>query len=294
MITKMLTMRRIPLLLLASAFAYAAPAGAQTLLLHYNFDEASSGNAPANDLGSGTPAPGAFVGSATRTSNTPGNFSTGALNLTASASASLGYVTAGDADKLDGLSHFTLSTWLNLQGTNTSGNFRLLAKQSGGTFDSFSWNISAPVSGTRSASNFGLRLFVGGQTAFTFDAATAPFSVNADNKWIFLAVTYDGTSTSNNVSYFSGSAADNVSLLGTTTVNAGAVKATTAAFNVGHTDAALTSNTAPPGFMDDTRVYSGHLSLSQLNDVRVAAIPEPSAAVMLGLGSMLLALRRRR
>jgi hypothetical protein len=183
----------------------ASPASAATLLLRYNFDEASSGNVPALDLGSGTPAPGFFVGGATRTSNTPNDFSLGAVDLTTAGAGT--FIDGGDPIKLSGLSSFTLTAWINLQGT-PAGNLRIMSKQGGGSFPGFSWNVADPVTGvgTRSASNFGLRLFIGGSLGFAGDPAPSGLSINADNVWAFIAVSYDAAGGAGNVSYYVGDA----------------------------------------------------------------------------------------
>lgn len=167
-----------------SAFALST-ASAQTPLLHYNFDEASSGSQDAINQGSAANADGSFVGDATRTGDTPANFTTGALDLNF---GGVNYVTAGTVSELTGLAGFTLSTWINLQDT-PSGNLRLLANQAPSSFDGFSWNISDPAGGgTRDAANFSTRMFVGGSDGFAFDGV-GTHTVGADNQWTFLAVT---------------------------------------------------------------------------------------------------------
>ena len=264
-----------------------------TLLLQYDFDESSTGNALALDSGTGTPAPGLFMGGATRTGNTPGGFSTGALDLTTPGAGT--YVDGGDSAKLDGLQSFTLTAWINLQDIPT-GNLRIMSKQGGGTFPGFSWNIADPLTGagTRSASNFGLRLFVGGSTGFAFDPAPSALSIDAANKWAFIAVSYDGGATENNVNYFVGSATGQVLFATTTTVNAGTVNGSDAKFGIGFTDAAPASDTAPPGFLDDMRVYSGSMTVSELEVVRLANVPEPATGtLLLTAGASLFARRWR-
>jgi hypothetical protein len=264
-------------------------ASAQTLLLRYNFDEASSGATPALDSGTGNPVNGTFENGATRTANTPGGFSLGALHMPAGGDR----VGGGHDVKFDGLSQFTLSTWINLQ--EPPVNHRLISKQSGGTFPGFSWHIINPSSGTISAGNFGLHLFVGGSTAFAHDnVAGVGGNLDADNKWLFVAVTYDGTATANNVNYYFGDPTSGVALSHTTTVNAGTVIDHTGRLMIGGTDAAPTALTVNPrGFMDDARVYSGILSLSDLDAVRLTNVPEPSsAALLLGGFAMLLGIRR--
>lgn len=267
------------------------------LLLHYEMNE-GSGTTLA-DTGAGPAAPGTLVNGAWST-NTPGGASSASVNTSGAAAGNLKYVSASDAagevDKLDALSSFTLTTWVNLAAT-PNGNRRLLAKQAPTTFSGFSWNFSDPGNGAaRSASAFGMRLFVGGETGFTFDGVPAgnpAFVVDANNKWAFLAVSYDGTSTFNNVNYYAGSADGSVSLLATTTVNAGTTVANAAAFTIGHTDAGITSDTSIPGLIDDSRVYSGALSLSEVEGVRLQNVPEPAALSILALGALAFQRRRR-
>lgn len=277
---------------LVLAGALILPASAATLLLRYNFDEAASGNAPALDLGTGDPSPGLFVGGATRTSNTPGGVSLGAVDLTTAGAAT--YIDGGDPLKLAGLSSFTLTAWINLQGTPT-GNLRIMSKQAGGTFPGFSWNVADPVSGTRSASNFGLRLFVGGSTAFAFDPAATGLSINADNLWAFIAVSYDSSGFAGNVSYYVGDAAAQAAFASSTSINAGSVNDSTAKFGVGYTGAAPNSDTAPPAFLDDIRIYDGVLQPGEVEAIRQENIPEPVSAGLLAAGGLsMLAFRRRR
>jgi Concanavalin A-like lectin/glucanases superfamily/PEP-CTERM motif len=278
---------------LALAGLLASHTSAATLLLRYNFDEASSGNVPALDSGTGIAAPGLFVGGATRTSNTPGSFSLGAVDLTTSGAGT--YIDGGDPIKLSGLSSFTLTAWVNLQGTPT-GNLRIMSKQGGGSFPGFSWNVADPVTGagTRTASNFGLRLFIGGSLGFAFDPAPSGLSINADNVWAFIAVTYDATGGVGNVNYYVGDAIAQAALASTTTVGAGSVTDSPAKFGVGYTDAAPTSDTAPPGYLDDIRIYDGVLQPAEVEAVRQANIPEPASIALLAIGCLALLSSRSR
>jgi len=107
------------------------------------------------------------------------------------------YLLGPDADKLDALNQLTLTTWLNLS-SYTSGNNRLISKQAATTFGGFSWNMNAtPNSDPVSADNFRLGLFLGNNIssgASDFISAFSNDDVGAANRWVFLAVTYDGTS----------------------------------------------------------------------------------------------------
>lgn len=269
----------------------ATPASGATLLLRYNFDEASSGNLQALDLGTGPTAPGTFIGGATRTANTPNGFSLGALDLTTAGPGT--FLDGGDPAKLAGLSSFTLTAWINLQGTPT-GNLRIMSKQGGGSFPGFTWNISDPAVGTRSASNFGLRLFVGGSQGFASDPAPTGLSINADNVWAFIAISYDATSGFENVRYYVGDVTAGASLASITTVNAGTVNDSTAKFGVGYTDAAPNADTAPPGFLDDIRIYEGVLQPAEVEGIRNENVPEPGSGSLIAIGCLALAGSRNR
>jgi len=277
------------------AASLVTPAFPATLLLRYDFDEDAVGNAPALDRGTGLPAPGALVGGATRVNDTPGAFSLAALDLRTPGGGT--FVDGGDADKLDGLSAFTLTAWVNLQDI-PAGNLRIMAKQGAGSFEGFSWNFSdpRPDAGGRTAASFGLRLFVGGTTAFAFDPVPTGLSIDADHKWAFVAVSYDGNSFVDNTNYYVGSAEAPAVLAATTSIGAGPTLPSSARFGVGFTDAASTADTAPPGYLDDVRVYDGLLSETEVEAVRRAnLIPEPAAgAFIIGLGALLMARRSRR
>jgi hypothetical protein len=270
------------------AFASAEP------LLWYKFNEAA-GNAL--DSGDAPAAHGTLQGPATRSSSTPSGFGS-SIDLRDDA-ATYAHVLEGDANKLDGLSGLTLTTWLNVE-SYTSGNNRLVAKQAAGTFGGFSWNMNAtPNDGPVGPDNFRLGVFVGnnvssGPTDFAAGFSTA--DVDAHNKWVFLAVTYDGTQASNNTTFYIGGVNSAVAQLGSAlslaqlTVDGG-----TSLFGVGYTDAAPTADTSVIGFQDDVRVYGRALSLSELEAVRFeGTIPEPGAWVLMLLGSAFGWCRRRR
>jgi hypothetical protein len=269
------------LCILSTLAASTTLSNGQTLLLKWNFDEADSGSADALDAGASPAANGVLLNAA-RTNNTPDDFSVGALNTTGAAASNLKYVIAtddnGEADKLDNLASFTLTAWINVQEA-PSGNRRLLAKQNGApNYEGFTWNVADAVAGgTRAANNFGLRLFVGGSAGFKFD--TSAVTIDADNKWAFVALTYDGASTTDNVTYYVGDSQTAATSKATTTVDAGTTSPSTAAFGVGYTAAAATANTAFPGLVDDVRVYSGVLTSEQIDLVRKENLPSGSASL---------------
>lgn len=242
----------------------------QTPVLHYTFDEPDG---DAIDQGSGEPANGELLADATRTNNTPGGFSPFALDLSAEGLES--WVNGGDAAKVDTLTQFTMTTWINLQGLNAdhggSGNVRLLAKQTDGAFDGFSWNLNNPTDGERSTGNFRLGMFIGGDDAFGFGQSTE--DLGADDRWVFLATTYDGTDELDNLSFYVGDESDTVSILGDPlSVFAGQVVSSTgrATVNIGFTDAAPGNDFSINGYQDDVRIYDSVLTLEQLDEIRLA------------------------
>jgi hypothetical protein len=275
-----------------SVGAMMAPAFSATLLLQYQFDEPDIANPPALDTGTAPPAPGLFTGGAARVTDTPGGFSAGALSLLAAGGGT--FVDGGDADKLDGLSAFTLTAWVNLQDF-PGGNLRIVAKQAAAAFEGFSWNFSDPRPdvGARTAASFGLRLFVGGTNAFAFDPVPTGLSIDADHKWAFVAVSYDGNNFVDNTNYYVGGVDTAATLASTTSIGAGATLPSSARFGVGFTDAAPAADTAPPGYLDDVRVYDGVLSEAELEQVRREnVIPEPATGAFIVLAGALLARRR--
>jgi len=270
---------------LAAAAALGPVASGATLLLRYSFDEASSGAAPALDSGSMPAAPGTFVGPVTRTSNTPAGFSLGALDLTAPEAPD--HVSAGDIEKLDGLTQLTLTAWINLRGAPVNGN-RIMAKQlTSGNFDGFSFAFSTPTTGTISADAFQLNLALGG-AAFAFNTSGADLSAN--DQWVFVAVSYDGTLSSDNVKFYRGDTTSSVAQFGLTrTAAVGTLTPNSNEFRVGASSGG--TGNSPPDYLDDVRVYDGVLSDAELESVRASNIPEPSTTALL-LGALLLTSHR--
>jgi len=157
---------------------------------------------------------------------------------------------------------------------------------------------ATPNSDPVSADNFRLGLFLGNNIssgASDFISAFSNDDVGAANRWVFLAVTYDGTSFVDNVRFYMGDASTPIALVGTPlTVGQLTIEGGSARVGVGFTDAAPTANTSAIGLQDDVRVYATALDLAALEQVRLAnVVPEPSTAMMLS-GSLLFGCGVRR
>lgn len=196
-----------------------------------------------------------------------------------------GIANAGDVSAVDGLSSFTLQGWFKTDSTVSVGNAaRLFDNAYGGSGGFFLYGEGGA-----------LKLNVDGIATVASSA-----SYGATEEWVFFAVSYDGTQTTNNVNFYIGSTSEAVSLVSTATLNAGTTALAATPFCVGNTPAYVR---AFDGYLDDMRVFgstsdsSGVLSLPELEVIRsVDAIPEPSTSAMwmgLGLGVAGVVMHRR-
>ncbi|MEI8043740.1 MAG: LamG-like jellyroll fold domain-containing protein, partial [Verrucomicrobiota bacterium] len=240
-----------------AALLLAGVAARGDLVLRYSFDEASG---PALDGGKTPAADGTLVGAAARLPNG----SDQALNLNFAGATN--YVSGGNPGKLNGLTNITLVTWLNLQAAPAVSD-RLLDKLASAA--GFSWKINTPNAGTVSAANFSLALHINSTTT----VSTSGADTGADHQWVFMAVTYDGTASSGNVKFYTGTTNGAVTQLGSAlSRNAGKIADTSNDFRVGCVDY-TTSDRTPPALFDEVRVYNTVLSAVELEDVRAATTP---------------------
>jgi hypothetical protein len=279
------------ILLVVLAVAITDEAFAQPLL-RYSFDESAAGNADALDLGTGTPAAGTLNGLASRTSQTPGGTSIGALDLTANNANNNFVATAADADKIDALSAMTLTMWINLQGNPQLGDtllsdralaFPIPPAGTGG----WEWKIDGT---SPTASNFSVRFATTSSNGSIGSESSqgAQHSFHADHLWLFLALTFD-QANGNRVTFFKGSETDPAAQVGIVGLLNNPITNNLNAFRVGKSGSSLSSDTTPPAWIDDVRVYGNVLSLEQLNAVRLEAlVPEPHSCILAVSGLLLV------
>jgi hypothetical protein len=269
------------------AFAQPAPR------LHYTFDEASSGSGTATDRGAQPPADGTFIDGATRVGETPGGFSRAAADLTAPPGLTHGpaVTTSNDADKLDAPAALTLTMWINLRfepSRSLKQNLILDMPAFPPPEGSGGWelNLSAAGPGERAA-NFTILLLANqGDTGRGLSAR----GLNADHQWLFVAAT---KSDAGLFRLYSATETTPVGLL-----NSG---------QLGPTQHVIPGNDvpmyvggmpgngfAPPMWVDDVRVYDVALAQSDLEQVRLANLPEPGTGLVLAAAAALAALPRRR
>ena len=264
-------------------------------ILRWSFDESSSGTSPAGDTGATAPAAsGTFSGAATRTGNTPGNFSAGALNVTGNAAAGNHVASSGDVNKTDALSAMTVTGWINFQGAPTQldeivRDAPIVPTDAG----QGGWSVGI-LDGDEpgfSASNFSLTFSKANATGSVInEGGIYSTALDADNKWLFFAATFD-TSTGL-MQLYTGGPTTPVTFNRSGLSAAGPIADNLRELYVGGYPAS--SDRTPNAFLDDIRVYGSVLSTTDLNAVRLSNVPEPTAAAALLAAAAIATARRRR
>jgi hypothetical protein len=185
-----------------------------------------------------------------------------------------------DDDSVDDLNSFTATGWFKSADTFTTGARLISSLGAGAGFSLF----AGSTAGT---------LTVGVDNLTQTTAA----SFGETNKWIFFAVTYDGTQASNNVKVYRGyrnstdaGANPVLDLVSTLTINAGDINSDSALFAIGNSNGTDGSIARRPydGLLDNIRVFgadtgaAGVSTQAELNTIRyndAPAIVALSAAV---------------
>ena len=179
--------------------------------------------------------------------------------------------TVGDVDAIDQLVSFTISAWYKTSGTNSliGSNTRFLMDY---TANTLGWQII----GNNNTTTPGLNIYVDGGSR----GITSPLNgtvLAQTGTWVFIAMTYDGTLTSNNLKLYGGSKTNSVVLLTTQTINSGALEDNDQPFCVGNSSG---RDRAFSGYIDNVRLHgtktagdnSGALSSDQLESIRAGYI----------------------
>lgn len=269
----------LPLLSILSAGILLAPAASGSLVLHYKLNE-GSGTTVA-DSGAGTAANGVFFGSGSSwTTDTPSG-SGYAFSVNDNSGSS--YITAGTVPKIQGLGDFTISFWMKL--SEVHANDRIFSTQSSVSSNGYLDLSTTDTNASAMTLNF---KFSNGSSSATvisdaFDAT----------EWVYISIVRTVTG---NVDIYKGdaSADSSLSLIASVTgrSTSPSINQNSGEFRFGST-AATTSNRTPDGFLSDFRLYTGTLTPTELNNIRLAAIPEPSAFVLLGGAALLFMARKR-
>ena len=262
----------------AMAGLLAATVHAQTLISHYKLD----GNG--DDLGSVGVA-GTLAGGATYTSNGSG---VGVFNEALSTGDGVNrYFSAATANNAAfGLNAITIALWVNIDSASSSVVDRLVSNAT--ATSGFDFTISKSTAGAGAG---GADLF---EFAFAINT-TSTGAISADaqyvsDKWLFLAVTYDGAT----IRFYSGRETASLSL-NDTAAKTGSIVMSSSALEIGGTTA-TTNDRSPAALFNDVRIYNGALTDVQLEAIRVSAIPEPSQYAMIFgvLSAGAIAMRRHR
>lgn len=255
-------------------------AEAQSLISRYTLDGTGDDTGSLNIDGTlfGT---GAFT--------TGGGVGAGNFNNSLSVGPAAGYLTAATANNAAfGLGAITIALWVNVDTAAANDRFvSNLTTTSGFDFSIFSYSAGTGAGGADSFNiGFGFN-----STSGAVQNVSAKY---VSDKWLFLAVTYDSSLASNQVSFFSGDETAGVTLNGTGS-KTGSIAASSQALRIGSTPASGADRT-PTALFNDVRIYAGALNPAQLEAIRASAIPEPSSyAAVAGLAALGgVFLRRRR
>lgn len=186
-----------------------------------------------------------------------------------------GIANQSDLDGIDKLASFTLQGWFKTVPGQTMGNFARLFDNHNdsispqGGFELYGGrNVNGPVDPGK------LTLLLDGS-----ELSTTTASYQEQDTWMFFAVSYDGTLTSNNVKFYKGTRTSPVILIDSLTLNKGTVNSEPTGLGIGNRDRRPSipnqvRDRPFDGFLDNMRIFGtptgkgGILSLSELEALR--------------------------
>ncbi len=282
----MKTKNRIPLLPIvvgAAITAAAMQSAGAAVIYKFDFNESAGTYANGGSGGVGTIDGNGTYGA--DQSGVSGNSGDRAFNNTAGAGRVL------TPDTLGALSSLTLSFWYRVDDASARlGAGTQLISGAGFTLRGDE-SLNANETGIRfqHAGNAGTPTQNPVSTLFTGSG------YDLDNEWVFAAMTFSGSSdtatSDGTVNFYTGSKTTGVSLAGTFATNVDALNTFTTSLSIGNRGGAATNRNFT-SLIDSFQIDDTVLTSAQLDGLRLAAIPEPSVALLSGLG--LLALMRRR
>ena len=169
-----------------------------------------------------------------------------------------------DDENVDGLASVTFQGWFKSNDPESvTGNGGILFNKSDGV---------APGAGFGIRWNAG-RLWAGFATESGGGEVESPQSYLSANQWIFFAITYDGTSSSNNLKFYQGTSSQAVTLVHSATLDVGAIRNSFDRLALGN---GTNGVRAFPALFDNMRIFgsqsadSGVLTLAELEAFRGA------------------------
>lgn len=278
--------------ILLGAAALPSATQAQSLpapLLHYTFDDGGANSGTLADANLTTTGVGSFGGPGTGVTGQSwdhafvnANGGMGASNTPYNGSAR-----ANSAD-LPELSSFTITGWFKTPPSIQLSSSAALFRTSDG---SIVLKADLQTAGT-------MTLTVNGKTSerSALDDGGVASLYRQTDTWVFFAVTWDGSS----VQFYDGSTTIAVTTLSSARPLSATAVNPSAGFLLGNNGEPISANARPfAGSLDNIRLYSDVLTLSQIEAIRTGdllgpTIPEPaSSALLLGLGCALWAGTRR-
>lgn len=171
-----------------------------------------------------------------------------------------------DDDNVDAFTSVTFQGWMRSNDPpSVTGNLgRLFDKAdgfAGGGGHEVDWNAGV------------IHMSMIGQTSNA--EVYSPASYFSANQWIFFALTYDGSATTNNVRFYRGTTSTSVQLVATASMNGGTAKNATQTMSLGNGSNGVR---AFDGLLDNMRMFAapagngGVLTQSQLESLRLADV----------------------
>ena len=209
---------------------------------------------------------------------------------------------------LTGVSQFTITMWVKRSGQRNVDLLNIASTTNPGSASNPGISIGLDANWAN-----GVRVGVNGFTSYTGDL----WSAGTDNDWCFLAFAYNGTGgvwydpamealygQHRNGAIVTGDLTTSAAVSANLPMHIGdwgtapglpSVGGTASLFLANDGSNTLGTTNGFDGSLDDIRIYSSLLSVSEIEGIRQSAlVPEPSAAAVLGAMGMMALLRRRR